>query len=204
MLGDLQYIYANRFNFGKFPTEQNVLWDYAPHDVSMILGLMQMMPEKVLATKDNPLSHTTADTTCIHLQFPGNKKAHIFSSWVYPFKEQKFIVSGDKAMVMFDDSQPWESKLKLFNYPDAWNDGLPQPFPAQSSNISLLPSEPLKNECEHFLQSILTHSEPTTGANEALNVTAVLAAAMQSIASEQPITIKDKSVRPAILEGIYA
>lgn len=203
-LGELQSVHATRFNFGKFPTEQNVLWDYAPHDVSMILGLMQTLPTKVMATKENPLSHTTADTTTIHLHFPNNKKARVISSWVYPFKEQKLIVTGSQAIAMLDDCQPWENKLTVFNYPHAWTDGLPQPFIAEKRIIPLLPAEPLKNECEHFLKAILTNSEPTTGASEALNVTTVLAAAIQSIATEQMINIKDKQPRTAIPEGIYA
>jgi len=204
VLGELQSIHATRLNFGKFPTEDSVLWDYAPHDVSMILGLMGSLPTKVQAVKENPLSHTNADTTTIHLHFPDNKKARVISSWVHPFKEQKIIVTGDKAIALFDDCQPWENKLSLFDYPKAWSDGLPQPFVAQKSMIPLLPAEPLKNECEHFLQAILTQSEPISGAFEALNVTTVLTAAIQSIATEQVINIKEKQPRVAIPEGIYA
>lgn len=204
VLGDIQSIHATRFNFGKFPTEQNVLWDYAPHDVSMILGLMEMLPSRVYAAKENPLDHTTVDTATIHLHFAENKKARVISSWVYPWKEQKIIVTGTKAIVMLDDCQAWEHKLTLFNYPKIWNDGLPQPFVAEKTAIALSPAEPLKNECEHFLRAILTHSEPITGANEAYNVTAVLCAAMQSITTEQTIIIKEKQPRTAIPEGIYA
>lgn len=203
-LGELQSIHATRLNFGKFPTESNVLWDYAPHDISMILGLMQSLPIKVMATKENPLLHTLADTTTIHLEFENNKKARVISSWVSPYKEQKLIISGSKAMVLFDDCQPWENKLTLYHYPNNWQDGLPQPFIAQISPIPLLAAEPLKNECEHFLQAILTQSEPISGSQEAFNVTSVLSAAMQSIASEQIITIKEKQQRTAIPEGIYA
>lgn len=203
-LGELQSIHATRLNFGKFPTESNVLWDYAPHDISMILGLMPSLPIKVLATKENPLTHTSADTTTIHLEFEQHKKARVISSWVSPYKEQKLIVTGTKAMVIFDDCQPWENKLTLYHYPNAWQDGLPQPFIAQTSPIPLQPGEPLKNECEHFLQAILTQSEPITGPQEAWNVTSVLTAAMQSIATEQIITIKEKQQRTAVPEGIYA
>lgn len=203
-LGDIQSIHATRFNFGKFPTEESVLWDYAPHDVSMILGLFETLPNKVLAFKENPLAHTSADTTTIHLNFLDNKKARVISSWVYPFKEQKLIVTGSKAIALFDDCQTWENKLTLFHYPDAWNDGLPQPFIAQKTAIPLLPAEPLKNECEHFIQAILTQSEPISGAVEALNVTTVLTAAIQSIATEQVINIKEKQPKVAIPEGIYA
>lgn len=204
ILGDIQSIHATRFNFGKFPTEQNVLWDYAPHDISMILGLLESEPTKVFAVKENPLSHTTVDTATIHLHFPENIKARVISSWIYPWKEQKFIVTGTKAIAMLDDCEPWESKLSLFNYPNAWIDGLPQPFVAEKTIIPLLQAEPLKTECEHFLRAILTQSEPLTGANEAHNVTAVLSAAMQSITTEQMITMKEKQPRTAIPEGIYA
>ncbi|MGE3319624.1 MAG: Gfo/Idh/MocA family protein [Candidatus Berkiella sp.] len=204
VFGEIQSVHATRFNFGKFPTEESVLWDYAPHDVSMILGLFEALPTKVLATNENPLSHTSADTTTIHLHFADNKKARVISSWVHPFKEQKLMVTGDKAIALFDDCQAWENKLTLFHYPETWNDGLPQPFIAQKTIIPLLPAEPLKNECKHFLQAILTQSEPITGAFEALNVTTVLTAAIQSIATENVINLKEKQTRTAIPEGIYA
>ncbi len=191
ILGDLQYIYCNRFNFGKFRNEESVLWDYAPHDISMILSLIEDMPYRVMATNGNHLMHTTADTTTIALYFASNIRAHIFSSWLYPFKEQKMIVVGSKAMAIFEDSQPWESKLKLCRYPAEWVDGLPQPFPHQSENVPVVPSEPLVNECRHFLDCILEHTQPLTDSIEGIRVMTVLDAAALSMTTEEPVKLTD-------------
>ena len=191
-LGDLQYIYANRFNFGKFPNEESVLMDYAPHDISMILSLVRSMPLTVMASNANHLQHTVSDTSSIQLTFPGNVKAHIFSSWLYPFKEQKMIIVGSKAMAIFEDSQPWESKLRLCPYPAQWVDGLPQPFAPVLENVPVSPAEPLQNECSHFLACIASGEKPLTSSLEGLKVMAVLEAAMQSMRSEAPINLGDK------------
>jgi predicted dehydrogenase len=181
LLGDLHYIYSNRFSFGKFRTEENVLWDFAPHDVSMILALANDVPTQIIATAGNHLMHTVADTAHLHLHFNNNVKGHIFVSWLHPYKEQKLVVCGTKAMAIFDDCQPWENKLRLHRYPEEWVDGLPRPFPSHFENIPLEPSEPLTNECEHFLNCIQHHTQPYTDANEGIRVMAVLEAAMQSI-----------------------
>ncbi len=191
-LGDLQYIYANRFNFGKFPNEDSVLMDYAPHDISMILSLVGELPLTVMASNANHLKHTVSDTTSIQLTFSANVKAHIFSSWLYPFKEQKMIVVGSKAMAVFEDGQPWESKLRLCPYPPQWSDGLPNPFPSILENVSVVQGEPLANECAHFLGCILTGEQPRTSGFEGLRVMAVLEAAIQSALIESPIALNNK------------
>ncbi len=191
ILGSLQYIYCNRFNFGKFRNEESVLWDYAPHDISMILSLVEDMPYKVMATNANHLMHTSADTTSVALYFASNIRAHIFSSWLYPFKEQKMIVVGSKAIAIFEDSQPWESKLKLCRYPAEWVDGLPQPFPHQSENVPVVPSEPLLNECRHFLDCIMEHKQPLTDSVEGIKVMTVLDAAALSMTTEEPVKLTD-------------
>lgn len=194
-LGEIQYIYSNRFNFGKFPTEENVLWDYGPHDVSMVLSLMGL-PTKVLATQGQYLHHTKADVSHIHLEFPHKKHAHIFVSWLHPFKEQKLVVVGSKAMAIFDDCQAWDQKLKLCSYPTAWVDGLPHPFPYQPTNVFVEPTEPLMSECRHFLTCIQEKAIPTTDGAEALRVMTVLEAATQSIAKQNKISLaQEKSKR---------
>lgn len=186
-LGQLQTIHSHRSNFGKFPGEESVLWDFAPHDVSMILALVGQMPHSVSASGSHYLSHTSNDLSYIHLDFPAHEQGHIFVSWLHPYKEQKLIVVGDKAMAVFEDSQPWESKLKLYPYPPEWIDGLPRPFPSQGENVVLTPSEPLANECKHFLDCILHNKQPLTNGAEGSNVITVLEAAAQSISSQQPI-----------------
>ncbi len=188
-LGELQYIHSNRFNFGKFPNENSVLMDFVPHDVSMILSLVETLPKSVMAMNANHFKHTQSDTVSIQLHFPANVKAHIFASWLYPYKEQKMIVVGSKAIIIFEDSQPWESKLRLCRYPELWQDGLPQPFAQHLENIPIDPAEPLLEECSHFLDCIQKNNTPITGAQEALNVMTVLDAATHSMKTEMPVSL---------------
>ncbi|MBS0290645.1 MAG: Gfo/Idh/MocA family oxidoreductase [Proteobacteria bacterium] len=196
VLGDLKYIYANRVNFGKFASEKSVLWDYAPHDISMILSLTQALPLRVMALSANHFQHTIADSTHIHLDFQQNIKAHVFVSWHYPFKEQKMIVVGSKAIAVFEDSQPWEQKLRLSYYPEEWSDGLPHPFKTNFEYIPIANEEPLRNECSHFLQCILHNNQPNTNGQEALQVLKVLEATALSIAKGTPVPLLDFENKP--------
>jgi predicted dehydrogenase len=182
-LGKLQAIYSNRLNLGKFETEKDIWWSYAPHDVSMILSLVDSMPLEVMAREANYLKHTQSDITHAHLSFPEGEQAHIFVSWLHPYKEQKLTVIGDKAMLIFDDSQPWESKLQLYPYPEEWVDGLPKPCQSQTQAIPLPPSEPLKRQAEHFLECITHKTTPIADGQEAIRVLEVLLAAKHSIHS---------------------
>lgn len=120
-LGKIQYIYSNRLNIGKLRTEENILWSFAPHDISAILMLLEEEPIKVTASGGNYLSNDIYDITVTILEFKNGIKGHIFVSWLHPYKEQKLIVVGSKAMAVFDDV----SNEKLFLYPHKimWKDG---------------------------------------------------------------------------------
>src|SRR5437870_4417797 len=100
-LGRIQYIYSNRLNLGKIRREENILWSFAPHDISVILGLLGEMPDKVEAQGGNYLHRQIADVTVSLLAFPSGVKAHIFVSWLHPFKELKLVVVGDRKMAVF-------------------------------------------------------------------------------------------------------
>ncbi len=186
-LGKLHYIYSNRLNLGKFRTEEDIWWSFAPHDVSMILGLIGDMPNNVVAREAKYLQHTAADITSAHLTFPKGEQAHIFVSWLHPYKEQKLIIIAEKAMLVFDDTQPWESKLQLYPYPTQWVDGLPQPCHSQAENIHLEKNEPLKQEAQHFLDCIAHHCTPITDGAEAIRVLKVMLAAKDAIHQSQEI-----------------
>ena len=102
-LGRLQYIYSSRLNLGKIRREEDILWSLAPHDVSMILSLVGTEPVKVEAVGGYFLHRTIADVTTTHLTFPGGEQAHIFVSWLHPYKEQRLVVVGSDGMAVFDD-----------------------------------------------------------------------------------------------------
>lgn len=106
-LGRIHYIYSNRLSFGKIRREEDIMWSFAPHDISMILTLAQEAPEYVMATGGNYLHKKIADVTTTHLEFPSGLKAHVFVSWLHPFKEQTLVVVAERNMAVFRDTAPW-------------------------------------------------------------------------------------------------
>jgi UDP-2-acetamido-3-amino-2,3-dideoxy-glucuronate N-acetyltransferase len=179
-LGRIQYIYSNRLNLGRIRREENILWSFAPHDVSVILGLLGEMPEEVLAQGGNYLHPKIADVTVTLLSFLSGVKAHIFVSWLHPFKEQKLIVVGDRKMAVFDDMQP-ENKLLLYPHVIDWKDHVPVPTRGAAEPVPVEKSEPLRSECSHFLDCIRTRQQPKTDGNEALRVLTVLQQCEQAL-----------------------
>lgn len=191
-LGRLQYIYSNRLNLGKFRTEENILWSFAPHDISMILGIAGDSPETVYATGACQLNPRIHDVTTTHLSFKNGIQAHIFVSWLHPYKEQKLVVVGDRGMAVLDDGLPWGEKLKLYPHQVTWLKGLPQPEKADVVNVPIEVSEPLKLECQHFIDCIKNTQKPRTDGHEGLRVLQVLDAAQRSLHSGAAISLTDK------------
>ena len=180
-LGRLRYLYSNRLNLGRIRREEDILWSFAPHDVSMMLGLAGAEPVSVSAVAGNYLHERIADVTTTHLRFPGGQRGHVFVSWLHPFKEQKLVVVGDEAMAVFDDGQPWESKLRLYRHAISWRDGVPEAVKAEPELVPVEPAEPLEVECRHFLDCLTTGTAPRTDGWEGLRVLRVLAAAERSL-----------------------
>jgi predicted dehydrogenase/carbonic anhydrase/acetyltransferase-like protein (isoleucine patch superfamily) len=193
-LGRLQYIYSNRLNLGKFRNEENILWSFAPHDISMILGLVGDLPETVYATGACHLNPRIHDVTTTHLSFKNGIQAHIFVSWLHPYKEQKLVVVGERGMAVFDDGQSWEEKLKLYPHQVNWIDGLPHPEKADVRCVPLEVAEPLKLECSHFIECIRNHKKPRTDGLEGLSVLQVLDAAQQSLHSRTHIFLNNQTL----------
>jgi predicted dehydrogenase/acetyltransferase-like isoleucine patch superfamily enzyme len=184
VLGRVQYLYSNRLNLGRIRREEDILWSFAPHDISMILALVRAEPDVVWAVGARYLHQSIADVTTTHLAFPGGERAHVFVSWLHPFKEQKLVVVGDRGMAVFDDGQPWEHKLTIYRHQIAWHEGLPDPVRADAEPIPLETAEPLRVECEHFLECIRTGAKPRTDGWEGLRVLKVLARAGASLAED--------------------
>ena len=180
-LGRINYIYSHRLNLGKIRREENILWSFAPHDISMILSLAGEEPENVLATGGNYLHQKIADVTTTHLEFPSGLKAHIFVSWLHPFKEQKLVVVGDRKMAVFDDTRPWEDKLLLYPHEINWQYNIPVPSKAKPQQVKIQQDEPLLKECMHFLDCIINGSKPITDGQEGLRVLRILNASQLSL-----------------------
>jgi UDP-2-acetamido-3-amino-2,3-dideoxy-glucuronate N-acetyltransferase len=173
-LGRILYIYSNRLNMGKLRREENVLWSFAPHDISLILGLIEERPSKVQAQGGNYLHAEIADATVSTLAFPSGVRAHLFVSWLHPFKEQKLVVVGQKKMAVFDDTAPWPEKLKLFAHSVEWPGNIPVAHKAEAENVEVDQQEPLRLECQQFLDSIQTRVPPLTDGVEGVRVLEVL------------------------------
>jgi UDP-2-acetamido-3-amino-2,3-dideoxy-glucuronate N-acetyltransferase len=180
-LGRIQYIYSNRLSLGKIRREENSLWSFAPHDISMILSLCNEMPDFVYAQGANYLHKGLADVTTTHLSFPSGINSHIFVSWLHPFKEQKLVIVADNKMAVFEDTQPWDKKITLYHHQISWQDGAPVPQKADPEYVPVNESEPLQAECKHFLECIETRTTPVTDGREGLRVLQVLAMAQQSL-----------------------
>ena len=102
-LGALRYVYSTRASLGRIRREENALWSFAPHDVSMILALTGAMPDRVFSAGGSWLHPPVADTSLTHLTFPGNVQAHVFVSWLHPYKDQRLVVVGSDGMAVFND-----------------------------------------------------------------------------------------------------
>lgn len=180
-LGRINYIYSNRLNLGKIRREENILWSFAPHDISMILALAGEEPDWVLCTGGNYLHRKIADVTNTHMVFPSGIQAHIFVSWLHPFKEQKLVVVGDRRMAVFDDTQPWSDKLLVYSHEIKWQNNMPVPSKAEPERFDIPQAEPLLKECEHFSHCIMNVKQPLTDGDEALRVLKVLNASQRSL-----------------------
>lgn len=182
-LGHIQYIYSTRLNLGKIRKEENILWSFAPHDLSVILGLLGEIPSDIKAQGGNYLQQNVTDVTVSLLSFPSGVKAHIFVSWLHPFKEQKLVVVGDKKMAVFNDVES-ENKLLLYPHAIEWKKQVPIASKAQAQAIEIGREEPLRQECLHFLEAIEKRSTPRTDGAEALRVLRVLQQCQHALNNE--------------------
>jgi UDP-2-acetamido-3-amino-2,3-dideoxy-glucuronate N-acetyltransferase len=193
-LGRIQYLYSSRLNIGKLRTEENILWSFAPHDISAILFLLDEMPTRVSAHGGSYLSPQIFDTTLTTCDFKNGVKAHIFVSWLHPFKEQKLAIVGGNKMAVFDDMEV-ERKLTLYSHRIDWVDRKPIAHKDAGQVLSLPNEEPLRRECEHFLQCIRTRNTPRTDGRSALRVMQILEACERSLRnSGQPVELGEQEL----------
>ncbi len=179
-LGRIQYIYSNRLNLGKFRTEENILWSFAPHDISIILLLLGETPREISAHGGYYLNRDIADVTLTTLGFDNGIRAHIFVSWLHPYKEQKLVVVGDKKMVMFDDTSP-RDKLLLYSHEIEWLDRKPVPRRKEAEPVTVPADEPLRIECQDFIDCIRARRRPKVDGHKGLQVLQVLHHCQESL-----------------------
>jgi len=184
-LGHIRYIYSNRLNIGKLRTEENVLWSFAPHDISLIIMFMNNEePLNIQAHGGSYVNNNIYDTTLTTLEFKNGIKSHVFVSWLHPFKEQKLVVVGSEKMAVFDDV----SKEKLFLYPHKikWEKGtIPVAEKADFVTVEFEQKQPLEEELLHFVDCVETGKTPKTDGVEGLKVLKILEAAQKKLAQNE-------------------
>lgn len=173
-LGKLGYCYSNRLSLGKLRTHEDVMWSFAPHDLSMLLSIAGI-PLSVSAQGHAMVTPDLADVAMLHLQFPDQVRGHVQVSWCHPFKEQRLVVTGDKGSIVFEDSQPdWGRKLILYRHEVAMTSQGPEAISRGSEVIPVERGEPLLEECRHFIDCIQRRRTPRTDGREAIAVLKVL------------------------------
>ncbi|WP_375458740.1 Gfo/Idh/MocA family protein [uncultured Enterovirga sp.] len=180
-LGRLLSLVSTRLDLGRIRREEDALWALAPHDVSMILALVGEEPDAVTAQGGYHTHPTIADTAGVDLRFPSGVRAEIRVSWLHPFKEQRLVVVGERAMAVFDDREPWERKLVLYRHRIEDRGGMPFAERAEPEPVAVEPGEPLRRECLHFLDCVRTGARPTSDGEEGLRVLRVLERASASL-----------------------
>lgn len=184
-LGKVHYIYSNRLNIGRLRSEENILWSFAPHDISVILMLLEKEPEAIHAFGEAYLQEGIFDTTVTTLAFPGKVKAHVYVSWLHPYKEQRLVVIGSEGMAVFNDQS--EEKLLFYPHKIAWIKQVPVASKADKEVIPFPQQEPLGQACRHFCECCESRQTPRTDIQEARKVLRVLTEAEAQLKTVESI-----------------
>jgi len=179
-LGEVRYIYSTRLNLGKVRREENILWSFAPHDIAIILRLIGQEPVSVSASGGAYLQPRIADVTLTHLEFASGVQAHIFVSWLHPYKEQRLVVIGSRRMAVFDDVRA-DSKLMVYDQGVDFVEG--QPVIRKNAGVAeeIDSYEPLRRQCQEFIECISERRAPLTDGPSGLRVLKVLDIAERSL-----------------------
>jgi predicted dehydrogenase len=197
-LGRVHYIYSHRLSLGKVRREENILWSFAPHDIAVILRLTGAPPDSVSASGGAYLQPGIADVTVTNLQFAGGQRAHIHVSWLHPFKEQRLVVVGSRKMATFDDVG---KRLVLYDQRVELRDGMPLPIRHAGDTVPFAEDEPLRSECQAFLDAIASRQPPLTDGRSGLRVLEVLEAAQLSLDRKGVPIVLARPAEPSTTRG---
>ncbi len=174
-LGAVRYIHSHRLGLGKFHTENDALWDLAPHDLSMILAITGEPPVEVHGEGAALLDHLS-DFAHVHMRFPSGLRSHLFTSRLNPYRERRLTVVGTKAMAVFDDVESWDKKLAVYRHA-VWQDSGQWAFTTnEPTYVTIGQGMPLTRELEHFLDCVKTRAQPRTSGEEGIMVLDILTA----------------------------
>ena len=186
-IGEIRYICARRLNLGLFQKDINVAWDLAPHDIAIILHIMETEVVTINCKGSAHITPEVEDVTAMWLNFPGNRSAIIHSSWLDPRKIREMTIIGSKQMIFYDDVSPLE-KIRVFDMRverPPHNDTFAEFHYAYHYGDVHVPyikqEEPLKIECQHFLDCINQGTTPLTDGRQGLELVRILEASSQSL-----------------------
>jgi predicted dehydrogenase len=186
-IGEVQYIAARRLNLGLFQKDINVAWDLAPHDISILLHLLDESPVSVSCQGSSHVTKGIEDVTMMHLSFRKNRCAFIHNSWLDPKKVRQMTVVGSQRMIVYDDTEPLE-KLKIYDarvevppHYDTFAEFTYSYHYGDSYVPYIKQDEPLKLECQHFLECIAQGTMPITNGRLGLEVVKILEASSESL-----------------------
>jgi len=189
-LGPLRYVASHRLNFGTVRTVENVLWSFATHDVSVLLRLAGR-PSQVAAHGGAFVTPGVEDVTVLAVDFATGTRGHVFASWLHPFKEHRLVVVGESGMAVFDDREPWASKLVLYPQRVDCDGVVPVARAVDGVPVALDEAAPLRRECEHFVARIGDRAAPRSDVRAGLAVIEVLEAGDRSLrAGGTPVDVK--------------
>jgi UDP-2-acetamido-3-amino-2,3-dideoxy-glucuronate N-acetyltransferase len=192
--GKIKQIIANRFNLGIFRTQENVLWSFAPHDISVILSLCNnKLPNTVYCSGHHSLTENVHDITNSFMNYDNdNIYVNINVNWLNPYKEQKMSIICEKGMILFDDTET-TNKLKIYKDYINWSNSMsPSPM-ANKVEPSIIPLDlaksPLEKECWHFVDCCNSRNKPITDGEEGIRVLNVLNYLSNSLKKNQHVNI---------------
>ena len=202
-IGQVQYISARRLNLGLFQKDINVAWDLAPHDISILLYLLEELPMSVSCQGNSHVSRGIEDVTMMYLNFRKNRCAFVHNSWLDPKKVRQMTVVGSQRMIVYDDTEPLE-KLKIYDarvevppHYDSFAEFTYSYHYGDAYVPYIKQDEPLKLECQHFIDCIRTGAEPVTSGRLGLDVVRILEAADESL-KQRGVSVDLSELVPAL------
>lgn len=179
-IGKLQYLYSNRLNLGTVRKEENILWSFAPHDISLFQFLIGKKPEEIVSRGGAFLQPAIHDSTLTILKYPDNIVGHIFVSWLHPFKEHRLVVIGSKGMVSFDDSSK-EKQLLYYEKGIDFIQGEPIKRDGPTERIDYDPCMPLTEEIRYFIEHMDSDDGSINDGQSGVDVLEILEKASSSL-----------------------
>lgn len=186
-LGDLYYFDSVRVNLGLFQHDINVLWDLAPHDISIMHALLEKKPESVVATGSDHLRNGIENIAYLSVYYPDNVIGHIHANWLSPVKVRKTLIAGSKKMIVWDDNEPTE-KVKIYDKgidvietSNQLYDMLIQYRTGDMNCPKIEPTEALTVEINHIVDCIINNKKSIASGEDGLMVVKILEAAEKSL-----------------------